>query len=121
MNAYEGGKFMNTKKPLPDLAQSLEALQEIEKKYDEGTRIAQTRQALEKNESIAQNKDLVTGHIYFDEHRNVMKPFPFGVYLQRKLISAPIQLKPISAGTATAPGPGHARPFQSEDRRRTRY
>ena len=34
---------MNTKKPLPDLAQSLEALQEIEKKYDEGTRIAQTR------------------------------------------------------------------------------
>jgi hypothetical protein len=28
----------------------------IEKKYDEGTRIAQTRQALEKNESIAQKE-----------------------------------------------------------------
>ena len=37
----------------------------------------------------------VTGRIYFDEHGNAMKPFPFGVYLQSKLISAPIQLKPI--------------------------
>ncbi len=82
---------MSTMKPLPDLAQTQEALQEIEKKYDEGTRIAQTRQVLEKNENIAQNKDVVTGHIYFDEHRNAMKPFPFGVYLQRKLISAPIR------------------------------
>ncbi|MCP3895911.1 MAG: ABC transporter substrate-binding protein, partial [Bacteroides sp.] len=37
----------------------------------------------------------VTGRIYFDENGNAMKPFPFGVYLQGKLISAPIQLKPI--------------------------
>jgi branched-chain amino acid transport system substrate-binding protein len=37
----------------------------------------------------------VTGRIYFDEHGNAIKPFPFGVYLQGKLISAPIQLKPI--------------------------
>ncbi len=37
----------------------------------------------------------VTGRIYFDEHGNAMQPFPFGVYLQNKLISAPIQLKPI--------------------------
>ena len=37
----------------------------------------------------------VTGRIYFDEHGNAIKPFPFGVYLQSKLISAPIQLKPI--------------------------
>jgi branched-chain amino acid transport system substrate-binding protein len=37
----------------------------------------------------------VTGRIYFDEHGNAMKPFPFGVYLQGKLISAPVQLKPI--------------------------
>ncbi len=53
---------MSTMKPLPDLAQTQEALQEIEKKYDERTRIAQTRQALEKNESIAQNKDVVKGY-----------------------------------------------------------
>ena len=46
-------------KQLPDLEQTQEALQKVEKKYDEGTRIAQTRQALEKNESIAQNKDVV--------------------------------------------------------------
>ncbi len=38
----------------------------------------------------------VTGRIYFDEHGNAIKPFPFGVYLQNKLISAPIQLKPIA-------------------------
>ena len=37
----------------------------------------------------------VTGRIYFDENGNAMKPFPFGVYLQSKLISAPVQLKPI--------------------------
>ena len=37
----------------------------------------------------------VTGRIYFDEHGNAIKPFPFGVYLQGKLISAPVQLKPI--------------------------
>ena len=37
----------------------------------------------------------VTGRIYFDKHGNAMKPFPFGVYLQGKLVSAPVQLKPI--------------------------
>lgn len=37
----------------------------------------------------------VTGRIYFDEHGSAMKPFPFGVYLQGRLISAPVQLKPI--------------------------
>ena len=53
---------MSTMKPLLDLAQTQEALQEIEKKYDEGSRIAQTWQALEKNESIARNKDVVKGY-----------------------------------------------------------
>ena len=53
---------MNTMKPLPDLAQSLEALQEIENKYDEGTRITQTRRALEKNESITQNEAVIKGY-----------------------------------------------------------
>ncbi len=37
----------------------------------------------------------VTGRIYFDQYGNAVKPFPFGVYLQDRLISAPIQLKPI--------------------------
>ena len=37
----------------------------------------------------------VTGRIYFDVYGNAMKPFPFGVYLRGKLISAPVQLKPI--------------------------
>jgi hypothetical protein len=34
----------------------------IEKKYDEGTRIAQTRQALEKNERIAKHEAVVAGY-----------------------------------------------------------
>ncbi|MEN8128360.1 MAG: hypothetical protein ABFR90_11250, partial [Planctomycetota bacterium] len=37
----------------------------------------------------------VTGRIYFDEHGNAIKSFPFGVYMHGKLISAPIQLSPI--------------------------
>jgi branched-chain amino acid transport system substrate-binding protein len=44
----------------------------------------------------------VTGRIYFDEHGNAMKPFPFGVYLQGKLISAPVQLQAIVNPEATA-------------------
>ena len=47
---------------LPSVDQALETLQAIEKKYDEGIRIVQTRQALEKNESISQNKDVVKGY-----------------------------------------------------------
>jgi hypothetical protein len=47
---------------LPSLGQALETLQTIEKNYDEGIRIAQTRQALEKNQSIAQNKAVVKGY-----------------------------------------------------------
>jgi hypothetical protein len=45
--------------------------------------------------NIANAHKGVTGRIYFDEHGNAVKLFPFGVYLQGKLISAPVQLKPI--------------------------
>ena len=65
---------MSTMKPLPDLEQSQEALQEIEKKYDEGTRIAQTWQALEKNETIAQNKDVVKGYYKSLTHKGMFVP-----------------------------------------------
>ena len=37
----------------------------------------------------------VTGRIYFDEHGNVVKPLPFGVYSHGRMISAPFQLSPI--------------------------
>jgi len=53
---------MRNKENLPGLEQTLEALQAIEKKYDEGTRIVQTRRALEKNERIAQNEEVVAGY-----------------------------------------------------------
>ncbi len=53
---------MHTKTDLPSLAQALDTLQAIEKKVDEGTRIAQTRQALEKNESVAKNAAVVEGY-----------------------------------------------------------
>jgi len=47
---------------LPSVEQALEALQAIEKKHDEGIRITQTRQALDKNESIAKNRDVVASY-----------------------------------------------------------
>ena len=37
----------------------------------------------------------ITGRIFFDEHGNVVKPFPIGVYSHGRLISAPTQLGPI--------------------------
>jgi len=37
----------------------------------------------------------ITGRIFFDEHGNVVKPFPIGVYFHGRLISAPTQLGQI--------------------------
>ena len=53
---------MHTPTHLPSLEQALETLQEIEKKFDEGTRIAQTRRALEKNEAVAKNEAVIEGY-----------------------------------------------------------
>ena len=53
---------MHTRTHLPSIEQALETLQEIEKKVDEGTRIAQTRRALEKNERVAKNEAVVAGY-----------------------------------------------------------
>ncbi len=53
---------MPTRTHLPSIEQALETLQAIEKKFDEGTRIAQTRQALEKNEHVAKSDAVVTGY-----------------------------------------------------------
>ena len=53
---------MRTMTHLPGIDQALERLQEIEKKYDEGTRIAQTRRALEKNEAVAKNEAVIAGY-----------------------------------------------------------
>jgi len=51
--------------------------------------------------SIETAKKGVTGRTYFDEHGNAIKPFPFGVYLKGKLISAPVQIKQIVNPQAT--------------------
>ena len=37
----------------------------------------------------------ITGRIFFDQHGNVVKPFPIGLYSHDRLISAPTQLGPI--------------------------
>jgi hypothetical protein len=37
----------------------------------------------------------ITGRIFFDEHGNVVKPFPIGIYSHGRLISSPTQLGPI--------------------------
>ena len=53
---------MPTRTDLPGIDQSLETLQAIEKKFDEGTRVAQTQQALIKNEHVARSDAVVAGY-----------------------------------------------------------
>ena len=47
---------------LPSLDQTLDDLDALEKKYDEGQRIAQTRRALDINETIALNKAVIQAY-----------------------------------------------------------
>ncbi len=69
------------------------------KRAKPGGDLAQRRERIRRQLTTFNNIETaykgVTGRIYFDEHGNAMKPFPFGVYLHNKLISAPFQLKPI--------------------------
>lgn len=69
------------------------------KRAKPGADLAQNRERIRSQLKTFSNIETaykgVTGRIYFDEHGNAIKPFPFGVYLQSKLISAPIQFKPI--------------------------
>jgi len=53
---------MHIKTQLPSIEQALETLQEIEKKFGEGIRIAQTRRALEKNERVAKNEAVISSY-----------------------------------------------------------
>jgi len=50
---------MNPSEHLPGLEETLEILEGVEKKYDEGTRVAQTKRALIKNERVAQDNKVV--------------------------------------------------------------
>ena len=53
---------------LPSLDQTLDELEALEKKYDEGQRIEQTRRALDINETIALNKEVI--RTYYGELAN---------------------------------------------------
>jgi hypothetical protein len=53
---------MSDMRQLPSIEQALDTLQAIEKKFDEETRIAQTRRALEKNERIAKDEAVVASY-----------------------------------------------------------
>ncbi|MGD8339014.1 MAG: hypothetical protein PVJ29_18135, partial [Desulfobacterales bacterium] len=50
---------------LPSLDQTLDELEALEKKYDEGQRIAQTRRALDINEAIALDNSVI--HAYYGD------------------------------------------------------
>ena len=67
---------MSHTESLPSLEQALESLQAIEKKYDQGMRISQTRQALEKNERLARDKPAID--IYYQ--RLIEKGFFVPIY-----------------------------------------
>jgi len=73
----------------------IEAIKRAKPRGDLTQRRESVRKQLKTFSNIATAHKGVTGRIYFDENGNAMKPSPFGVYLQGKLISAPVQLKPI--------------------------
>ncbi|MBT8374462.1 MAG: ABC transporter substrate-binding protein, partial [Deltaproteobacteria bacterium] len=74
---------------------AIEAIRRAKPDYD----LAQSRDRIRKQLMTFRNIETafkgVTGRIYFDEHGDAMKPFPFGVYLRGQLISAPTQLQLI--------------------------
>jgi branched-chain amino acid transport system substrate-binding protein len=74
---------------------SIEAIRRANPDYDLVQNRDRIRKQLTTFSDIQSAFKGVTGRIYFDEHGNAMKPFPFGVYLQGKLISAPTQLQLI--------------------------
>ncbi len=53
---------MNNPNTLPDLDQTLDELEKVEKSYDEGQRISQTRHALDINEKIAGNRQVIESY-----------------------------------------------------------
>ncbi|MDM8539605.1 hypothetical protein QUF90_00820 [Desulfococcaceae bacterium HSG9] len=53
---------MNNPNTLPDLDQTLDELEKVEKSYDEGQRIAQTKRALDINEKIAGNRQVIESY-----------------------------------------------------------
>ena len=56
----------------------------------------------------------ITGNIFFDEHGNVLKAIPVGVYESQNLVSAPIQLRPVIPAGQQPGGPGPPSPSGSD-------
>ena len=73
----------------------IEAINRAKPRGDLGQSRERVRDQLTTFSNITTAHKGVTGRIYFDQNGNAIKAFPFSVYLQGKLISAPVQLKPI--------------------------
>ncbi len=92
---------MSSQESLPSLEQALDALQETEKKYDEGTRIAQTRRALEKNERIARDGKVIEGYYDHLERKGLFVPiYGLGDYPWALPLHLPPYLMKILRATA---------------------
>jgi len=74
---------------------AVEAIRKAKIEIDVGQSRENIRNWLSRFRYIETSYKGITGSIFFDEHGNVVKPFPIGVYFHGRLISAPTQLGPI--------------------------
>lgn len=71
---------------------TIEAIRQAKIEADLNRSRENIRDRLKTFRSIETAYDGITGRIFFDEQGNAVKPFPIGLYLHDRLISAPIQL-----------------------------
>lgn len=74
---------------------AVEAIRKAKIEVDVGQSRKNIRNRLSSFRYIETAHKGITGRIFFDEHGNVVKPFPIGVYFHGRLISAPTQLGQI--------------------------
>jgi branched-chain amino acid transport system substrate-binding protein len=74
---------------------AVEAIRKAKIEIDVGQSRKNIRNQLSNFRYIETAHKGITGRIFFDEHGDVVKPFPIGVYSHGRLISAPTQLGPI--------------------------
>jgi hypothetical protein len=92
---------MSHNENLPGLEQALETLHKTEKKYDEGVRIAQTRQALERNERIAADRKAIETYYRHIDRKGLFVPiYGLGDYPWALPLHMPPYLMKILRATA---------------------
>lgn len=110
---------MSNNENLPGLEQALETLHETEKQFDEGVRVAQTRQALESNERIAADRNVIETYYRHIDRKGLFVPiyglgdYPWALplylppYLMKILRATARVLYALTRRQLEAEGPGY--------------